>query len=193
MKILKPFFSFIYQWGGKKIAREILPFIKRRGKVLDLGCGSGFLGKEVEILSNSKVLGLDVDNFLLTDLEFLIFDGKRIPFPDNTFDVVLIVFVLHHTSDPIYLLREARRVGKKIIVLEDLIEGKISYFRCKLHLFFWELFYGQKLRKFNFFSEKEWETIFHKCGLSIVYKREIKIGSLDPVRKKFFVLERLKS
>jgi hypothetical protein len=30
---------------------------------------------------------------------------------------------LHHTEDPISILKEAKRVGKRIIIFEDLPEG----------------------------------------------------------------------
>jgi ubiquinone/menaquinone biosynthesis C-methylase UbiE len=188
--VLKRILGPIYYWGAKKISKEILPFINEEDKVLDLGCGSGFLGKEIEKLSKAKVIGLDVNNFLQVNLPFVLFDGKKIPFLDNAFDVVLIAFVLHHTSDPLSLLGEARRVGKKIIIFEDLIEGKISYFRCKLHLFLWRFFYGQKMEKFNFFSEREWEKIFEELRLKVIFKNELNFAKIDPVKKKFFVLER---
>ena len=47
------------------------------------------------------------------------FDGKRIPHPDKSFDVVMFVDVLHHTEDPTILLAEARRVAKPAVVLKD--------------------------------------------------------------------------
>jgi ubiquinone/menaquinone biosynthesis C-methylase UbiE len=45
-------------------------------------------------------------------------DGHSLPFPDGSFDVVLIQGVLHHDNDAEGIVREACRVGREIIVFE---------------------------------------------------------------------------
>ena len=47
------------------------------------------------------------------------FDGKSIPHGENSFDVVMFVDVLHHASQPMTLLREAVRVARQAIVIQD--------------------------------------------------------------------------
>jgi len=49
------------------------------------------------------------------------FDGTSIPFPDRSFDTLVFVDVLHHTNDPVLLLREAARVARNTIVIKDCI------------------------------------------------------------------------
>ena len=44
---------------------------------------------------------------------------ERLPCADAGADVVLFVDVLHHTSDPLPLLAEARRVARQAIVIKD--------------------------------------------------------------------------
>jgi len=39
-------------------------------------------------------------------------DAERLPFPDNTFDIVYSYGVMHHSPDPAQCIREARRVLK---------------------------------------------------------------------------------
>ncbi len=41
------------------------------------------------------------------------FDGLTLPLADHSVDVVLFVDVLHHTADPLILLREAARVARR--------------------------------------------------------------------------------
>ena len=48
-----------------------------------------------------------------------LFDGKTIPFEDNSFDLVMFVDVLHHAEDPASLLAEAARVSRKYLLLKD--------------------------------------------------------------------------
>ncbi|MCH2440074.1 MAG: class I SAM-dependent methyltransferase [Candidatus Poseidoniia archaeon] len=42
-------------------------------------------------------------------LDPVIFDGKQIPFEDDAFDLAIVLTVLHHTSNPEEVLREAMR------------------------------------------------------------------------------------
>jgi len=51
------------------------------------------------------------------------FDGATIPHRDNTFDVVMFVDVLHHTTDPMVLLAEATRCARCYIVIKDHTEN----------------------------------------------------------------------
>ena len=53
-------------------------------------------------------------------MKLTLYDGKRLPFEDDSFDAVLLMFVLHHAEDAGAVLREARRVSRdRVIVLED--------------------------------------------------------------------------
>lgn len=89
-------------------------------KILDLGCGVGptesFLAPHVGSLH-----GVDVSAGVLETaakrnptVDYRVFDGKSIPFPDKTFDVVFAICVLHHVKpeDRAALIQEMRRVTK---------------------------------------------------------------------------------
>ena len=58
---------------------------------------------------------------------------KELPFKDKSFDVVLLITVLHHTTYQKELLNEAKRLGKKVIVMEDVYTH----------------YFGEKLLKFT--------------------------------------------
>lgn len=82
-------------------------------RVLELGSGTGYaLGKIRECYPN--VSGLEVQgssySFVDTDIQF--FDGKNIPFDDETFDVVFSSHVLEHVPHIDELLSEIFRVLK---------------------------------------------------------------------------------
>ena len=63
---------------------------------------------------------LDVVDCNETNLPLQLYDGRQLPHPAKTFDVVLFVFVLHHTLNHEELLQEAARVARRsIIIVED--------------------------------------------------------------------------
>ena len=102
--------------------------------VLDLGTGSGYLAFAIakENPSN-KVIGLDiVENTLkrnsekakqqnLSNLQFVAYDGIKLPFKDESIDVIYSRYALHHFPDIHYTFSELKRVlkPKGRIVLSD--------------------------------------------------------------------------
>lgn len=85
------------------------------GKLLDSGCGS--MPYKKMILSNSAITnytGLDIEaglNYDDVQPDYL-WDGKKMPFDDTSFDVVISTEVLEHVSDPDAYLAEVKRVLK---------------------------------------------------------------------------------
>ncbi len=174
----------IYQRAAKKMCQRCQDFIEKRAKILDLGCGSAIVSKEFQNYFDSELVGVDIVDRRLIDIPFQIIDGKTLPFADNSFDVVLTSYVLHHSSDPIALLREAKRVGKKIIIFEDLPEGFWSKIYCQVHKTSFDKLFKNP-NKTSFKTEKEWEKIFKELGLNILFKKRI---HNFPVKKDLFVL-----
>lgn len=111
----------------RKRARDkwtwIRPHVGAPDRVLDLGAGDGFVGEAVARDLGAEVVLADVVDFNRTDLALVLYDGHRLPFADDSFDVTLLTFVLHHAADPDAVLREARRVTRgRVVVLESLVE-----------------------------------------------------------------------
>lgn len=96
-----------------------LPHIK--GKVvLDVGCGSG---AKADIFSRSarKIYGIDINRgdienakkkYQANNLFFKKGDAARIPFKDNTFDLVYGHWLIEHLEEPAKFINEAYRVLK---------------------------------------------------------------------------------
>lgn len=101
-------------------------------RILDFGCGDGnsayFIQKHIHGYEYS---GIDVSEESvrkaternLRGCEFSHYDGRHIPFPDETFDVVFAACVFHHIDEAehISMLNEIRRVlrtGGTVIVFE---------------------------------------------------------------------------
>jgi len=92
----------------------------------------------------------------------LTYDGRNIPLEQNSFDIIIVSFVLHHTSSNcIYLLQQLKNITTKyMIICEDLcgIDYPLKWHeRC---------FYHQKEGIFR--SDEEWKFIFKSLGLKLI-------------------------
>jgi SAM-dependent methyltransferase len=91
--------------------RRVAPLLK--GRLLDFGCGR----KPYEnLFSVSEYVGLDMEqtghNHRNSKVD-VFYDGKHIPFPDESFDALFCSEVLEHVFDPELVLPEIRRVLKR--------------------------------------------------------------------------------
>jgi len=91
----------------------------RASRVMDLGCGAGdsidlFRAVDPEV----SWVGVDIEQSpevagrTRADAEFVTFDGRRLPFEDESFDLVYCKQVLEHVEHPRDLIAEAVRVLK---------------------------------------------------------------------------------
>jgi ubiquinone/menaquinone biosynthesis C-methylase UbiE len=110
----------VYGHRARWTQRHLMPYIRPADSVLDVGAGDCRLAALLQRKIGCKVTPVDVEDFNQTDLPLTLFDGEHLPFGDNTFDVVLLIFVLHHAKDARPVLDEARRVSRRsVIVFED--------------------------------------------------------------------------
>jgi ubiquinone/menaquinone biosynthesis C-methylase UbiE len=101
-------------------------------KVLDFGCGSGDSSTELAFCGY-EVTGLDVSPDLLElarkraeldgvaeRCQFVLADGGQAPFPDNTFDMILVQAVLHHVNmaECLAQLRRILKPGGHLVIVE---------------------------------------------------------------------------
>jgi ubiquinone/menaquinone biosynthesis C-methylase UbiE len=146
-------------------------------RVLDVGCGDGQISAQIEgSHKNVSVTGIDVLLRPERHIPVRQFDGKAIPFPDESFDAVMFVDVLHHAEEPTALLREAARVSKRYVLVKDHIRtGFLGM--CTLRLMDW---FGNAHHKvvlpYNYLSEADWEKAYNEVGLRpINVKRRLKL------------------
>lgn len=109
-----PFSSPLKYGLGRKF---VLNFLPERGRILDVGCGSGRTLQLVEDRGyDLEMHAMDINphaiNQLTTASNDFVGDALAIPFRDETFDAVLSIGVLHHTPAPLEGLEECIRVLK---------------------------------------------------------------------------------
>lgn len=157
---------------AKNIASQMNGFIKKRGRVLDIGLGNGFVAKEIRDYYKVHMEGVDIVDYNETDIKNTIYNGLNLPFKDNSFDCIIILQTLHHCTDQIQVLKEVKRVSKKrIIIMEDVYN---NYFE-KVITFMHD--YISNKRKgvdclYYFHNKKEWKSIFDKLGLKIEKEKD---------------------
>jgi dolichol-phosphate mannosyltransferase len=101
--------------------------------VLEIGCGVGYQIPGI-IEKCKNYLGLD---FSKKSLKFckktennnlIVADAQEVPFKKNTFDVILMIDVLHNLYDPKNALKEARRVLKDYGKIVVSVPNKYSFY-----------------------------------------------------------------
>jgi SAM-dependent methyltransferase len=95
------------------------------------------------------------------------YDGQQIPFDDACFDVVLLIDVLHHTRDPLAVLREAGRVTRGALVIKDhLCDGWFAGPTLRFMDQVGNRRFGVSL-PYNYWRLGQWQAAFAELGLRI--------------------------
>ncbi|NVM24282.1 MAG: methyltransferase domain-containing protein, partial [Desulfobacterales bacterium] len=124
----KEYFEGLDNWS-EDLLQDNYNVIKNlsEGTVLDLGCGTGRLdlmlsrsGREVEgvdvndiALKMAKAKGLKMRKFNL--------EKGNLPYDNDLFDNVIMVHSLEHLDNPTQIIKEARRIAsKKVVIISPL-------------------------------------------------------------------------
>ncbi|MDN5715803.1 MAG: class I SAM-dependent methyltransferase [Janibacter sp.] len=85
---------------------------KRPARLLDIGCGRGFLLDRLGEVGLTGMTGMDVYDDVRSDRwDYVRGDvTQRLPFDDQSFDCVVAGEIIEHVPDPDSFLREIRRV-----------------------------------------------------------------------------------
>jgi ubiquinone/menaquinone biosynthesis C-methylase UbiE len=92
--------------------------------LLDVGCGNGELTDQYTSFC-PEVTGIDIsDKGVLAretpiTFQFSVYDGNKLPFEDNCFDVVSLSYCLHHIKSWKSTLKECLRVSTQYVVVKE--------------------------------------------------------------------------
>ena len=149
-------------------ARDVAPWIVGK-RVLDLGAGEGFVTTAL-----GRGVAVDVGPFRRAPTPYVVYDGRRLPFDDGSFDTTMLLLVLHHCADPAAVLDEALRVTRqRLIVTESVHRHRLDL--ALLHLLDarfnrWR-HDGRMPAPVAFRTSGEWEALFVARGLRLVTAR----------------------
>lgn len=150
----------------EKVARAMVQHygIKPGDRILDVGCGKGFLLYDfTKVVPDLEIHGIDISAYALENAKeeikdrLLLGNATNLPYPDDYFDLVFSITTLHnlHCYDLEPALREIERVGKKnkyICVESYRTEEE------KANLLYWQV----TCEAFN--TPEEWDWWFKLTG-----------------------------
>jgi len=160
--------GFSYDGRWRPVADQIINHynLKPGQKVLDIGCGKAYLLFEFsQSIPGIELSGLDISQYALDNAKdemrpFLrLGNAIELPYKDKAFELVLSINTLHNLDLPDLerSLKEIERVGmgNKYIVVDSYRTEEE-----KVNLMYWQLTCE------CFYSPREWEWIFNRCGYS---------------------------
>jgi protein-L-isoaspartate(D-aspartate) O-methyltransferase len=157
-----------YRYDGRwrAVAQAMIDHygIEPGARILDVGCGKGFLLHELaQILGTCEIAGLDVSTYAIDNAKeevkafIKLGHARELPWPDRHFDFVLSINALHnlYNWDLDAAVREIERVGRDAKYI--CVEGYRNE-REKVNLLYWQL----TCRAFHHVDE--WDWLFRQCG-----------------------------
>ena len=171
------------------MALEVARVLPARADILDVGCGNGFIAHHLQGILGTTVVGLDVGASTTAHINYLPYDGRHFPVRDQSFDAVLLCYVLHHAQDPRLVLNEVSRVlreGGLTIIYEDIPALWWDRAVCWTHDRQWRARTGPC----TFQMAPDWRRTFSLAGFEVVKERELSRwrNLAHPVSRQFFVL-----
>ena len=159
---------YIHQRRIRQIICHIEKHIPKGAFVIDVGCGDGLLASMlVECRKDISIRGFDVQIRPTTHIPVTEFDGVLIPCESRSADCVILIDVLHHTTDPRQLLREAKRVARESIIVKDhLRDGWLAQPTLKFMDWVGNARHDVAL-PYNYLTQAEWNEIFEELGLKL--------------------------
>ncbi|MEM8772283.1 MAG: class I SAM-dependent methyltransferase [Pseudomonadota bacterium] len=109
----------LWRWDARRKREWMAPHLPG-GPLLEIGSGPGSVLFELR-RAEHKLIGVDIRDSSYNDsLRPILSDGGALPFADKTFSASLLLTTLHHARDPERLIREAARVARRILIIEDI-------------------------------------------------------------------------
>ena len=169
-----------YGYGGYKympgrwklVAEKLIKIysLNSKSKVLDVGCGKGYLLHEMKLLiPNLNIVGIDSSDYGLEnakeEIKPFIYKHKaedRLPYKDKEFDLVISLGVFHNLrlSDLKIALSEVERVSRQGYLMLESYRNEKELFNLQC----WAL------TAESFFDKEEWEWVYNYFGYNGDYE-----------------------
>lgn len=169
--------NYYFNHAGRKFVNKKLEKIFAHTQpgqtILDIGSGNGLITK---VLREKKyiVTPLDVQEGQYEDsVRPVVYDGKKMPFADQSFDTGILLTILHHTKNQEEIISEAARVCRQLIIMEDIYSTQLQKYYTFFLDSFVNMFYSSCPHTNR--TDKEWKSLFAKLNLNLeaVYYKKL--------------------
>ncbi|SOD99931.1 class I SAM-dependent methyltransferase [Caenispirillum bisanense] len=179
----------VSQVRTRRLPALLIPYVPAGGTVLDVGSGDGYIASRLlHEAGAAGVCGVDVLPQPKPHIPVTVFDGHHLPYEDDTFDLVTLIDVLHHTMHCSRLLAEAARVSKGPVLVKD------HYWVTRLDRWILALadYLGNKPNgvalPYNFLRMEQWSALFEELSLTAVSTERFHYAPYDRSKQVVFLL-----
>lgn len=139
----------------------------KKGKILDVGCGTGRI---FPFYGNREIYGVDISKDMLDiakknhpKAHFKISDAEKLPFPSNSFPVVITSRFICHTPNYEKAIKEIARVAQPggSILIDFPNKYSLSFFSVKMRIM------KGRIEYFNLFTHSDIVKIAKDNNLEI--------------------------
>ena len=173
--------TYYYSQNGKISCRDIAEQIRAYSyeSLLDVGCGTGFLIDNLTKQKPARYCGVDLSDEMIRmaqkkqieGAEFVVSSAEKLPYPDESFDIVTCSQSFHHYPYPEAAMREAKRVLKPggLYILSDTGIGGVGAW-IDNHIIFRLMRSGDC----HTTNRRGIEKLMASVGFSVVDSRQVK-------------------
>lgn len=158
----------------KKLLSDILPFLKRSDRVLKVGNGFGYLSTYISPhVSAIEIYELAIFKDTINKSNVHIYDGKKLPVDDKSFDVAIFNLVFHHIPNNMEYMKHVISKTKRSIVLQEQTYDNIFQ---KIQLVWRDLYINLragtpcKIYWRSYLKRKNVEAEFTELGLKLAHR-----------------------
>lgn len=162
---------------------DIREWFRDSYNLLDVGSGVCDVTQRISNYVKGKVYAIDIEDFRRVgtknnvSFNFCIANAMLLPFKNFSFDCVTVLWTLHHSPNPMAILREINRIlthGGQLIILEDLVDNSSSIRRNFTKFYDKAINLEFSTHPHSNYSLREWEKmIVNELGYKSVELEEI--------------------
>ncbi len=183
--IISPLVFACWKIDARRKLLWIEDWLPASGTLIDIGSGPGSL---LEVLRGQgyKAEGLDIkDNSYRKNLSPHVYDGQIMPFAVQSYETALLATMSHHTPDPDAIVREAARIAPRLVIIEDVYEGRVMEWLTKRLDSLMNLeFVGHPHSNR---TDKAWRESFADLGLILRHTSVHRVGGI--FKQAVYILE----
>jgi ubiquinone/menaquinone biosynthesis C-methylase UbiE len=136
--MLKSLFDSIMERRCSRLIEQVGAWLPTKGRLLDLGSGTGHLAARLERELGLEVITADVSDMHVVGPAPVPIGEGALPFAEESFSAALLFFMLAYPRDPAGVLAEAARVTRgPVILVQSLYSGRLGYAWHRAREFAW--------------------------------------------------------